>query len=375
MKKTLLDYICCPHCAGDLACLPLPPKPEGKNNETAEIEEGLLTCAACARWFPIHGLIPELLPDHLRNWQADMKFLDTLEKTLPPDAFKELREKSRRYADEAAGVEDNGAHHKKSEISIKDKVTDPHFFGPGYVAPFNPHNTEYTMHLIARLGMVLPLLGAKQGDVVLDMGVGYAWTSEWLEKMGLVPIGIDICRTYLDIGVKRMNKKPPHLLVGDIENLPIKKQCLSAVLCYDAFHHIPDRKKAIGNFFQALKDNGRIVLAEPGGTHELAKGAREVMDKYGILEKGIELDELVQYCECLKVLPPEQHYFLKVNRTEENKTLSREFIDSHTNIDCNVFVVNKSLSQQAAAGTSKFKSKVKRKMKLLLKRVFLKVMH
>lgn len=375
MKYSLLNYICCSYCHGDLTCL-LPPPGEAPQDDSSDIEEGLLVCNAhaCGRWFPIRKFIPELLPDHLRNWEKDLVFLKSCEQKLPATIFKELWEKSQAFANPAVSVEDQGSNYKKSEISIKTKVTEEGFFGPGFSSPFNPGNPEYTMHLIRRLGNVLPLLELKQGDVVLDMGAGYAWTTEWLMKMGMIPIGVDICRTYIDIGVQRMGKTLPYLVIGDIENLPIKNHRLDAVLCYDAFHHIPDRKKAMGHFHRALKDQGKIVLAEPGGMHEFARVSTDVMDKYGILEKGMELDDINMYCEGLKVLPPEQHFILEIQGHEVGQTLSREFVYAHPYVDCNIFVVKK---QSDALGlilhAPSFMKKMKSKIKRLLKRVFFKL--
>lgn len=142
------------------------------------------------------------------------------------------------------------------------------------------------MHLIRRFGNVLPLLEMKKGDGVLDVGAGYAWTTEWLMKTGMTAIGIDICRTYLEIGVRRMGRALPHLVIGNVERLPLQSGRLKAVLCFDAFHHIPDRPRAMAQFIRALGSSGNIVLAEPGGAHEHYKASRDVMDKYGILEKA-----------------------------------------------------------------------------------------
>ncbi|MCX6584178.1 MAG: methyltransferase domain-containing protein [Candidatus Aminicenantes bacterium] len=377
MKYSLLNYICCPTCSGDLTFI-IPPPGEVTQDDASEIENGLLACnaRACSRWFPIRNLIPELLPDHLRNWEKDLEFLKTWEQTLPASIFKELWEQSQSFANRPVSVQDHGSNYKKSEISIKSRVTEADFFGPGFSSPFNPGNPEYTMHLIRRLGNVLPLLELKRGDVVLDMGAGYAWTTEWLMKMGMVAIGVDICRTYLDIGVRRMGKTLPlpYLVIGDIENLPIKNNRLDAVLCYDAFHHIPDRKKAMGRFHRALKDRGNIVLAEPGGMHEFARVSTEVMDKYGILEKGMELDDINGYCEGLNVLPPEQHFVLKIQGHEVGQTLSREFVYAHPYVDCNIFVVKKQADTQGLIlQAPSFKKKIKTKIKRLLKRVFFKL--
>lgn len=335
MNLKLLDFVCCPACQGDLACL----NPPG--NTKTEIEAGLLLCKDCSQWYPIYNFIPELLPDHLRDWERDLQFIKELKPPLAKNVLEGLE-------NTAPGTkppeEDQGIGYKKAEIHIQEKVADPHFFGPGFIAPFNPGNTGFTIQLINRLGNALPLLELKPGEVILDICAGYAWTTEWLKRMGTEAIAIDICRTYLDIGIERLKENRPHFVVGDIENLPLKNHVLDAVLSFDAFHHIYDRKKAMRQFFRALKDIGKIVLAEPGGSHEDLYGPKEVMDKYGILEKGMELEDVKEYCAGLDFIPPEQHWVIKIRENEFRKKLKPEFVQTHSYVDCNLFLIQKILS-------------------------------
>jgi SAM-dependent methyltransferase/uncharacterized protein YbaR (Trm112 family) len=359
-----------------------PQEQVNREDDTREIKEGLLTCNRCHHWFPVREFIPELLPDHLRNWQDDLAFLEKRKEKTPAEVFNRLAEKARQMAAGSSTVEDQGVHYKTAEISIKNKIDDPFFFGPGLTLPFNPGDTAYTIRILGRMGNVLPLLELNRGDLVLDSGPAYAWTTEWLVKMGLNAIGVDICRTYLDIGMKRMEHMlerglpRPHLVVADIENLPLRDRTLNAILCFDSFHHIPDRKTAMNHFYRVLQETGNIVLAEPDGTHEYAEISRSVMDKYGILEKGMELEDVNHYCDGLKILPPEQHFILIMQRNEQNKNLSPEFILSHSYTDCNVFVIKK---RPGATGQTLRSSRLKRKWKQRLKRrlkwLFIKLFH
>ncbi len=382
MRQSLLTYICCPACRGQLSDLLEPPQEEQENREI-EIKENILTCEPCGNWFPVRNFVPELLPNHLRNRARDLEFLETMELKPTEEQLQKLREQARAFTlEEPSGADagDEGSHHKKSEISIESKITDQHFFGPGFLAPFNPSNPEFTMTVVRRLGNVLPLLELNAGDVVLDMGPGYAWTTEWMLKMGLEPIGVDICRTYLDIGIQRMERggeKRPHLVIADIENLPLKDEILNAVLCFDAFHHVPDRPKAMAGFFRSLKAYGNIALAEPAGDHEFAKVSREVMDKYGILEKGMDLEDVNGYCRGLQVEPPEQHYVLKFQHTESSGTLTPEFIRDHSYVDCNIYRIKKRLGEReqplsTPTPAAKFTHKVKQKVKRILKKLLLR---
>jgi len=54
-----------------------------------EVEEGLLSCTNCSRWYPIGSAvatIPEMLPDNLREKERDLGFLKKWEKQVPKEA-------------------------------------------------------------------------------------------------------------------------------------------------------------------------------------------------------------------------------------------------------------------------------------------------
>jgi ubiquinone/menaquinone biosynthesis C-methylase UbiE len=44
---------------------------------------------------------------------------------------------------------------------------------------------------------------------------------QWLFRTGFDAIGIDISRAYLEIAAERLGRSRPHLVVADIENLPL----------------------------------------------------------------------------------------------------------------------------------------------------------
>ena len=84
-------------------------------------------------------------------------------------------------------------------------------------------------------------------------------------RSGLQTIGVDITRVYLEIAVARMGPSRPHLVVGDVENLPVQSASADAVLAYESFHHIPDRRRAMAGYDRVLRAGGRVVFAEPDG--------------------------------------------------------------------------------------------------------------
>ena len=81
MRISLLNFIYCVSCRGELTLLP---KEEiSREEDNLEIKEGLLMCSRCGQWYPLRQLIPELLPDHLRNWQEDLNFLEGHKEKIP----------------------------------------------------------------------------------------------------------------------------------------------------------------------------------------------------------------------------------------------------------------------------------------------------
>lgn len=281
---------------------PAPPD----RNYAVEVETGVLVCGECARWYPIVERLPELLPDHLRDWTRDCEMLAGMTR-LP----RGLRDTLGRFESRDSS-QDGGAHYKQAEIGIKKKIEDPAFFGPGYSSPFNLWNSDFTVYLIKVFGNVVPLLEAKPNNVIVDSGCGYAWTTEWLFKSGFEAVGVDICRAYLEVGVQRIGPFRPHLVIGDVEKLPLADACADGVLAYESFHHIPDRARAMAGFSRVLKEGGRVVLAEPGAEHDTADVSVEAMSKYGILEKGMELDDVLRYVEGTALRSLEQVHLLKV---------------------------------------------------------------
>src|ERR1700694_3316729 len=104
------------------------PASAGRDGEV-EVESGLLVCQACTRWFPVTRLLPELLPDHLRDRERDARIFEECARGLPPDLVGALR---RGPTGAESSTADRGASHKRAEIGISAKVDDPHFFSPGY---------------------------------------------------------------------------------------------------------------------------------------------------------------------------------------------------------------------------------------------------
>ncbi|MCX8169516.1 MAG: Trm112 family protein [Candidatus Methanomethyliaceae archaeon] len=80
MKRKLLDILACPMCK-------YYPLELIVFEEREEIEEGLLICNNCSRWYPIIEAIPHMLPDDLRD-REDLEFLKKWQERIPEKILK-----------------------------------------------------------------------------------------------------------------------------------------------------------------------------------------------------------------------------------------------------------------------------------------------
>ncbi len=81
MKRRLMDILACPICKSHpLELLVFV--------EKEEIEEGVLLCSDCGRWYPIIEMIPHMLPDDLRDAAEDKGFLAKWKAKMPEGVLK-----------------------------------------------------------------------------------------------------------------------------------------------------------------------------------------------------------------------------------------------------------------------------------------------
>jgi len=55
-----------------------------------DVEEGLLYCPACGRWYPIMNGIPRMLPDDLRPEEEFRRFLEKHLEEIPEDIRRRI---------------------------------------------------------------------------------------------------------------------------------------------------------------------------------------------------------------------------------------------------------------------------------------------
>jgi SAM-dependent methyltransferase len=103
---------------------------------------------------------------------------------------------------------------------------------------------------------VAKMLAHRELVTVLEAGCGSMSRIEFHRNARLV--GIDISQRQLD-----RNTDLQERILGDLETYPLPSNSYDMIICWDVLEHLPHPRKAVLNFFGAVRENGIIVLASP----------------------------------------------------------------------------------------------------------------
>lgn len=117
---------------------------------------------------------------------------------------------------------------------------------------------------IPRLRSHISLWGLRRGDVVLEVGSGTGRLTPYLLEM----VGDEGEVYCIDFSLKMLLKARRREFAGkvrfiqaDAVSLPLAERCCDAVVCFSAFPHFPDKRKAVEEFHRVLKPGGRLVIS------------------------------------------------------------------------------------------------------------------
>jgi SAM-dependent methyltransferase len=135
---------------------------------------------------------------------------------------------------------------------------------------------------------------------VLDFGAGSCWVSSLLNRMGCRTIALDVSETALRLGRRlfeldrrhRMDLKP-QFLVFDGYTFPLQDGSIDRIICFDAFHHVPNRDDVLREMYRVLKEGGSVGFSEPGVGHSKTPMSKYEMDTHGVLESDVDLEEFI----------------------------------------------------------------------------------
>ena len=166
--------------------------------------------------------------------------------------------------------------------------------------PFSPAGTDTiaeSASLIQDFAAAITHLPPAPSDLILDLGAGACWCSDWLQRLNRRTVSIDISWDMLSLGRTRV----PHadrafLVAGDLEYLPLAAESFDKAYCLSAIHHIPDIGRAVREVHRVLKPEGAALFSEPGVGHADRPASVSAMRDFGVLEQDIVIAEFMDAC-------------------------------------------------------------------------------
>jgi len=174
---------------------------------------------------------------------------------------------------------------------------------PLMTKPF--HVVSEGAYLLCKLGVMLSGLRLGKGMTILDFGAGSCWLSRFLNELSCATISLDPSPTALEIGKKLFKQLPllgipiaePRFLHFDGRKIQLEDDSMDRVICFDAFHHVPNPEEILSEFYRVLKPGGIAGFGEVGPHHSRASQSQKEMRTYNVLENDIVLEHLKKVSE------------------------------------------------------------------------------
>lgn len=238
MKKSLLQLVVCPLCQGTLTSHSF------AENESDEIESGLITCV-CGASFPLIGGIPRLLPPALQSMLWEMH----------PDFFRAHRE---RLPEELRFDEEKLSHGESADRALQSQRETARSFGyewqafsellPDYESNFRWYFERFPADTFA-------------GQRVLDAGCGTGRHTFHLARSGAREVvAMDFSQAIEVAARNNRDHANTHFVQADIYHPPFPHHSFDFIYSLGVLHHLPDPEKGFRTLLPLLRAGGYVNI-------------------------------------------------------------------------------------------------------------------
>ena len=176
-------------------------------------------------------------------------------------------------------------------------------FSDRYLAkPFaDPHETPDVLGSFAQL---LSGLRLTPSMTVLDFGAGACWTTRFLTQLGCAVVALDVSATALELGRELFARMPPigdqpqpRFLIFDGHGIDLPDASVDRIVCFDAFHHVPNPARVMGELGRVLRPGGIAGFSEPGPHHSKAARSQYEMKNYTAFENDVVMADIWRWAQ------------------------------------------------------------------------------
>lgn len=116
------------------------------------------------------------------------------------------------------------------------------------------------LHFHGRENLVEEMLNIREGDVFLELGCGDGhFIARYEDKCRTT--GIDISDKFCNLAT--MGAPHSFIIIGDIEQLPLKNECVDACAIVYTFVSVPNKLQALKEMHRVLKEDGKLIVFDP----------------------------------------------------------------------------------------------------------------
>jgi len=185
--------------------------------------------------------------------------------------------------------------------------------------------------LLGSFAQLVAGLRLAPGLTVLDFGAGACWTTRCLTQFGCAAIALDVSASALELGRQLYARLPPigdlpapQFLIFDGRRIDLPDASVDRILCFDAFHHVPNPAQAMLELGRILRPGGVAGFSEPGPHHSKGSRSQYEMKNYTALERDVVMNEVWKWARAAGF----QHLELAVFNTESHRVPLEEFEDA-----------------------------------------------